>query len=239
MNFFLTPRQLHALIYLSNIFLQERPDNDKVKAAKQRDELHQQQQQQQHLDSVSDIDRHSDYRSNEYSGMSGGLGFNQGWSSDPTADMYSTAYAFSHEPIDPPLREFEEESSNSSSMTGSACSSASQSTQTTTRARRRGIIDADPNADILRINIRVACCAIVLLQEDILVESSLDDSPLGEDSVKKLKQIADTYFDAVGDIGVDIGAKEMHQTGLLLDKGCSNNHLRYGILVGLKRANTY
>lgn len=224
MNFFLTPRQLHALIYLSNIFLQERPDSERVKTAKQRDEL----QQQQHLASISDMDHHSDYRANEYSAMSGGLGLNQGWSSDPSADMYSTAYAFSHEPMDPPLHEFENESSNSSSMTGSACSSASQSTQTTNRARRRGIIDADPNADILRLNIRVACCAIVLLQEDILVESSLgDDSPLGEDSVKKLKQISDTYFNIVGDIGVDIGAKEMHQTGLLLDRGCNNNHLRY------------
>lgn len=80
------------------------------------------------------------------------------------ADPYSQAYEYSHDPTNQSNRDFEEESSNSS-MTSSVCSSASQSTQTTNRARRRGIIDADPNADILRLNIRVACCAIVLLQE--------------------------------------------------------------------------
>lgn len=54
----------------------------------------------------------------------------------------------------------------------------------------------------------------------------MEESPLGEDSVKKMKEISDSYFATVGDIGGDIGAKEMHQTGLLLDKGCRNNHLR-------------
>lgn len=142
--------------------------------------------------------------------------------------MYTTAYGYAPEQAEAPFREVDEESSNSS-MSGSLSSSGSQSTQTTHRARRRGIIDTDPNADILRLNVRVACCAIVLLQEDILVESttSTDGSPLGEDSVTKLKEISATYFDTVGEIGSDLGTKQMHQTGLLLDKGCKNNHLRW------------
>lgn len=51
------------------------------------------------------------------------------------------------------------------SMTNSITSFASGYTQTTIRNRRRGIIEVDPNADILRINVRVATCAIILLEE--------------------------------------------------------------------------
>lgn len=54
---------------------------------------------------------------------------------------------------------------DSQSMTNSVTSFGSGYTQTTLRNRRRGVIEVDPNADILRLNIRVACCAIVLLQE--------------------------------------------------------------------------
>lgn len=142
--------------------------------------------------------------------------------------MYSTAYGYTPpEKTESSYREFDEESSNSS-MSGSLSSSGSQTTQTTNRARRRGIIDSDPNADILRLNIRVACCAIVLLQEDILLESSSSaiGSPLGEESVAKLKEISDVYFETVGDIDSDMGAKQMHKFTQLLDRGCKNNHLR-------------
>lgn len=54
---------------------------------------------------------------------------------------------------------------DSHSMTNSVTSFGSGYTQTTIRNRRRGVIEVDPNADILRLNIRVACCAIILLQE--------------------------------------------------------------------------
>lgn len=53
----------------------------------------------------------------------------------------------------------------SNSMTTSVTSFGSSYTQTTIRNRRRGIIEVDPNADILRLNIRVACCAVILLEE--------------------------------------------------------------------------
>lgn len=51
------------------------------------------------------------------------------------------------------------------SMSNSITSFASGYTQTTIRNRRRGVIEIDPNAEILRTNIRVASCAILLLQE--------------------------------------------------------------------------
>lgn len=224
LNMLLTPRQLHALIYLSNIFMQEQPERET-----NQQNVEKLRERTPSGSMAGDQDQHSSYRAQEYSAMSGGLGLNQGWSSDPSADaMYATAYGFTPDDnAESSFREVDEDSSNSS-MSGSLSSAGSQSTQTTHRARRRGIIDTDPNADILRLNVRVACCAIVLLQEDILVESSspMDGSPLGEDSAMKLKEIAQTYFDTVGEIGGDMAAKQMHQTGLLLDKGCRNNHLR-------------
>lgn len=62
----------------------------------------------------------------------------------------------------------------SQSMTNSVTSFGSGYTQTTARNRRRGVIEVDPNADILRLNIRVACCAIILLQE---VSPTMNMSP--------------------------------------------------------------
>lgn len=141
-------------------------------------------------------------------------------------------------------------------MTNSVTSFGSGYTQTTIRNRRRGVIEVDPNADILRLNIRVACCAIVLLQEvshphrvrlesephvdsflslqDILVESSSNDeeSPLSEDSLKKLKSISDTFFETIDDICVNSGAKDLNKIVSLLDKGCKKNHLRWVLAIG-------
>lgn len=64
-NIFLTPRQLHALIQLSNTFL--------VDSTKQRSA--------HHLDHENDNDQASEYKA--FNAMSGNLGLNQCWSSDP------------------------------------------------------------------------------------------------------------------------------------------------------------
>lgn len=64
-NIFLTPRQLHALIQLSNTFL--------VDSTKQRSA--------HHLDHENDNDQTSEYKA--FNAMSGNLGLNQCWSSDP------------------------------------------------------------------------------------------------------------------------------------------------------------
>lgn len=67
-NVFVTPRQLHALIYLSNIFLE---DNNSMQSTNQRSD-----------DSADDLEPSSQYNK-QFNAMSGHLGFNQGWSSDP------------------------------------------------------------------------------------------------------------------------------------------------------------
>lgn len=64
-NIFLTPRQLHALILLSNTFLVE---STKPRTA-------------EHLDNENDNDQTSEYKA--FNAMSGNLGLNQCWSSDP------------------------------------------------------------------------------------------------------------------------------------------------------------
>lgn len=65
-NVFVTPRQLHALIYLSNIFLED----DSAQQTDQRAD-----------DPNDDLEPGSQYK--QFNAMSGHLGFNQGWSSDP------------------------------------------------------------------------------------------------------------------------------------------------------------
>lgn len=114
-------------------------------------------------------------------------------------------------------------------MTSSMCSSMTQSTHNTSRARKRGIIDADPNADISSLNIRIASCAIVLLHDDILVESAPTTSnnlPLNEDSVRKMKEISDEYFAR----SIEMGVNEILRAGDLLNQSCDNHHLRYVLL---------
>lgn len=64
-NIFLTPRQLHALILLSNTFL--------VESTKQRST--------EHLDNENENNQTSEYKA--FNAMSGNLGLNQCWSSDP------------------------------------------------------------------------------------------------------------------------------------------------------------
>lgn len=63
--------------------------------------------------------------------------------------------------------------------------------------------------------------------QDILVESSsVEDNPLSEDSLKKLKHISDTFFETIDDISVNSGAKDLNKIITLLDSGCKKNHLR-------------
>lgn len=73
-NVFVTPRQLHALIYLSNLFL---------------DDTSTQQNNRRNDDTADDLERGSQYKQFSGNAMSGHLGFNQGWSSDPMCKFQS------------------------------------------------------------------------------------------------------------------------------------------------------
>lgn len=71
-NIFLTPRQLHALIQLADIFLTDSTNQQSTK----------------HLiaDNDNDNDHASEYKT--FNAMSGNLGLNQCWSSDPLGGIY-------------------------------------------------------------------------------------------------------------------------------------------------------
>lgn len=72
-NIFLTPRQLHALILLSNTFLME--------STKQQQHHHHQHMMAEHTTESDINDQASEYKA--FNPMSGNLGLNQCWSSDP------------------------------------------------------------------------------------------------------------------------------------------------------------
>lgn len=199
-NVFLTPRQLHAFIFLTNTYAtcdDKRTDaNDSVNSG--------------HNDTESNAECKS------FNAMSGNLGVNQCWSSDPMHECQSTAAAMDSNTI-----------KETSSMSNSITSLVSGYTQTTIRNRRRGIIEVDPNADILRTNIRMASLSVVLLEEDILVESSSnEDIPLSEKSVQRLSHMSRAFFERTANIAQYAGAKDWKGLTTLLENGCKENHIR-------------
>ncbi|XP_055537641.1 autophagy-related protein 2 homolog A [Wyeomyia smithii] len=217
LQLFLSPRQLHAIVLLSNTFLgfNEMPTPTKCappdlnSKPKRLDETE--------LDFKHNISR-----------MSGGIGLNQGWSlADPTQTMVQDHVGFSVNDFLEDERVSEMVESSNSSMTSSFTSSSMASR--TTSASRRRIIDPDADADISKFNIRVAAVALVLLHEDILVESSQTDSqqsPLSEASVQKLHNKTEHFFWSVGNLGLGAGANDILNAGLIMDAGCDCSHLR-------------
>lgn len=88
-NIFLTPRQLHALILLSDTFLSEGTKSH---------HHHHHHHQQHHMmtEHTTDNDNDNDDQASEYktfNPMSGNLGMNQCWSSDPMG-AYDNYYPY-------------------------------------------------------------------------------------------------------------------------------------------------
>lgn len=62
--------------------------------------------------------------------------------------------------------------------------------------------------------------------QDILVESPAnEDSPLNENSVRKLLQIAEAFFDTIDDVNMN-SAKDLKSITSVLDASCKRNHIR-------------
>lgn len=118
--------------------------------------------------------------------------------------------------------------SSNSSMTSSMCSSMTQTTHNSSRARKRGIIDADPNADISALDITIGSCAIILLHNDVLVQSTSSTCPLNEDSVRKLSEMSNKYFETCMEMNVD---KLFHFGKLIHNSTDFKHHLRYAFLL--------
>lgn len=229
LNFFLSPRQLQLLIMFGEIFL-----NDAQSSSSENS-------QRMYGDLADEIDlKQNLHKLNE---MASGIGLRQGWSNEPLVDSNLTNVLINHLPMGhqhsqhhhhhhqrhygggDPSRLVDSTFSSNTSMTSSMTSSMTVSTQNTAHARKRGVIDADPNADISKLNIRVSSCLIVLLHEDVLVES-LDGCPLSDQSVLRLKELSDNYFATIETLGPSYGVNDLLNAGKLLDTACSSNHLR-------------
>lgn len=215
-NIFLTPRQLHALIQLADIYLDDSTNENMPVPNLNNDHPHHHQ----------DSDHVSDYRT-FCNAMSGNLGLNQCWSSDPLTGGNKIIELFNlffylfiqwhrifvekknpiiiyvylcvfiiYLSIIPGETQHQNQSNapldidtirETNSMSNSITSLASGYTQTTIRNRRRGVIEIDPNAEILRTNIRVASCAILLLQEvcSIMHQIKPINQSIGDNRISK------------------------------------------------------
>lgn len=232
LNIFLSPRQLHMITLFSDLFIF---DTDVVAAAPQRQLQH----QQRHPINDVELKRQLHRRFNEMNSdaaAASGLGSNFGWSSERMSDQFDAAATnvIVNQPTKKQYTANEFLSSMSSSMTSSMCSSVTTTTTSNTR-RRGGNIDADPNADISHLNIRIGCVSMILLHEDVLVECSptLPECPFTEQSMRRLKLMADHYFETVQGLGlVGGGSAGLRCTDVLtnatrvLEKACTNNHVR-------------
>lgn len=68
--------------------------------------------------------------------------------------------------------------------------------------------------------------SLVTYLQDILVESPAnEDSPLNENSVRKMQQIAEAFFDTIDDVNMN-SAKDLKSIISVLDASCKRNHIR-------------
>ncbi|XP_053671919.1 autophagy-related protein 2 homolog A [Anopheles nili] len=227
---FLTPRQLHSLVLVCDSFLSGN-EEPRVQQREMRGSVGKR-QQDPGAQSVSELE----FQQN-MTRMGGGIGINQGWSlADPMQTMIEEQAEFlqrdAYHGGDDGGEEYTESiMSSTSSMTSSFTSNSTASRTTlTSAASRRRMIDPDANADISKFNVRVAAIAMVLLHEDILLESSSQmsdmESPLSKTSVQQLQTKADRFFRSIGNLGFGLGANEVINAGLVLDNSCDSNHLR-------------
>ncbi|CAH0551837.1 unnamed protein product [Brassicogethes aeneus] len=119
-------------------------------------------------------------------------------------------------------------SGHSSSMESSLTSSmASSMTENTHRTRKRmSNIDTDPRTEISHFQIRLVSMALVLVHEDVLIQSS-GNEVLVQSSVKQMQKISADFFEAACDVILSAyGAAHFQDAENVLDRACSVNHLR-------------
>ncbi|XP_055617380.1 autophagy-related protein 2 homolog B [Toxorhynchites rutilus septentrionalis] len=214
LQLFLSPRQLHLIILMSDTFLgvNEIPVQNKSSPY----DLHPQVQRGDMAD--------FEFKHN-VSRMTGGVGMDQGWSlADPMQTIQEQA-----EFLESDFREEEMASveSSNSSMTSSFATTSSGSRATSTSKRRT--INPDADADISKFNVRISALAFVLLHEELLVESShitANESPLNRASVQHLMLKAERFFRSVGNLDIGHSEKDVLNAGMIMDSGCDNSRLR-------------
>ena len=210
LTLFITPRQMHMLLLLCDILLNA-PSSSTSSGDNQM---------------LKEFSPPRQSRVEEEKRRFGGLMAHQTWSGEDYD--YSSEYTRTRDMHGfNKLRPVESDSvfsSNSSSMTSSIASSASQNT-----ARRRRAIDKDQNAEISHFNIRIAGFYLLILHDDILVQTAKthpDDPPLNESSVEKLRKKCEHFFNYVTESIALCSTSDLMKIGNLLKNACDNNHLR-------------
>lgn len=203
LTLFITPRQMHMLLLLCDILLNETPSSGQNEMLKE-------------------MSPPRPSRVEEEKRRFGGLMAHQTWSGED----YDCNSEYTSRDMDK-LRPMESDSvfsSNSSSMTSSIGSSASQNT-----SKRRRAIDRDQNADISHISIRIAGLYAVILHDDVLVPTTRmksDEAPLNESSVAKLRTKCELFFNLISESIASCSSSDLTKIGNMLKNACDNNHLR-------------
>lgn len=201
---FITPRQMHMLLLLCDILLNEAPSSGENEMLKE-------------------MSPPRPSRVEEEKRRFGGLMAHQTWSGED----YDCNSEFTSARDMDKLRPMESDSvfsSNSSSMSSSIGSSASQNT-----SKRRRAIDRDQNADISHISIRIAGLYAVILHDDVLVQTTRmrpDEAPLNESSVEKLSKKCELFFKSISETIASCSSSDLTKIGNKLKHACDNNHLR-------------
>jgi autophagy-related protein 2 len=214
LTLYLSPRQLHLLLLLSDILINGEQSTGVSGDVEQED-------RQQEIE----LERNASRK--PYNLNAGGILANQAWSSaDPNDEFrYSTDFTSADLHCINRLHPIGSESifSSNSSMSSSIGSSASQGT-----SKRKRAIEKDINADISRFNIRLAGVYLILLHDDVLMESTAAvGPPLSTTSVDKLNFRTERFFDFVVSEIMSCSTSDLGKIGSVLYNACDNsNHLR-------------
>lgn len=230
----ITPRQLHLINYLVNVMLFATPQkqNQTQQQSKDPKDLNQGNTMQSQ---ERDVKLDAEFFHQKFSAMSGVIGLNQGWGGTGGTGLeggletldeqfyQESEYTARTDAYDGEISEsvMSSNSSMNSSMTSGNTSHSSKS--------RRRVIDTDSNADISHFKLRIACVAVVLLHDDILVECLPNhrDPPISIASVSKLKQKAEHFFDALHSVtGVALGANDINKIAKVIENALEFHNLR-------------
>jgi autophagy-related protein 2 len=119
---------------------------------------------------------------------------------------------------------FESAISETSTMDSSMSSSITSASTDMSRARKRmSRIDRDPTAEISRFEIHLTTLAVVLLHEDLLIESSEKPGCLAPSSVTHMQNTVSNFFSNCSEI---LSSNDFKSLNAAIDKACHLNHLR-------------
>ncbi|CAO1344881.1 unnamed protein product [Diamesa serratosioi] len=214
---FISPRQMHMLILFCDVLLNGQNAND----IQEYSALQQHQEEQ-----LLKLSEEKLKQRKENTGV--GLMANQTWSAGNARDNYddnastSGRDMYNKNTFEPATSE--SLFSSHSSMSSSMGSSASQGT-----SKRKYAIEKDQNAEISHFSIRMAGLYMVLLHDDILMQSSkviTCEPPLNKQSVLKLSEKSENFFRLITAYIATCNTSDLTKIGKIIQSNCDINHLR-------------